>query len=678
MRKSFFRHLLSALACFLVLILVGCFPEQEQKESRVVVDFSNPAQQKIYNFQDRLLADSLSNYFQHEDPTIQFLSTLSFASLGKENALPHINELIKQLDDERIEIRSAAAYALGQIGDNRAEQALIKSFERDDSLNNAASVNRTILEAVGKCGRIENLKAMASVSTYNPTDTLLLEGQALGIYRFGLRGITDKIGTDLMVKFVSDKSYPVSVQLIGAHYLFYNRSLDLEPHLSRLLDAFQDNEDPRIRMVLAVVLGRSKSIVAMQILLSQYPREQDYRVKCNIIRALGNFDYREVEATISSALGNNNYHIANTAAGFFLENGIARDARNYLQKGLSDSTLLEDVRFKLLGAANKYLPISMEGTRGRLVRTLESTYNNTNDIETRSKVLESLSEFGWYYRIIYNLTEGTSEPLILSKVTQLLGKIISRKDFDSFFGLSKRRVRREIAEMLREAIESKDPGAISEAAKILASPELDLKEYFEYYTFLSVAQVQLTLPKETEAYNDLQSAIDLFSGVSKPLKLIPKFNHPINWDIYNEMGTNCKVTLNTDKGKITILLDALKAPGSSINFFQLAKTGFFDGKRFHRVVSNFVIQGGCPRGDGYGSLDYTIRSELIPSYYDQGGMVGMASAGPHTEGTQFFITHAPTPNLDGKYTLFAKVIEGMDVIHAVQPGTIIKSVSISN
>ena len=119
-----------------------------------------------------------------------------------------------------------------------------------------------------------------------------------------------------------------------------------------------------------------------------------------------------------------------------------------------------------------------------------------------------------------------------------------------------------------------------------------------------------------------------------------------------------------------------QAPGSVINLIQLAKDKFFDNKVFHRVVPNFVVQGGCPRGDGYGSLDYSIRSELVPFSYDTAGILGMASAGNHTEGTQFFITHNAALHLDGRYTIFGKVLQGMDVVDAIQVGDRITDVKI--
>ena len=105
-----------------------------------------------------------------------------------------------------------------------------------------------------------------------------------------------------------------------------------------------------------------------------------------------------------------------------------------------------------------------------------------------------------------------------------------------------------------------------------------------------------------------------------------------------------------------------------VNFVQLVRTGFYNGKRFHRVVPGFVTQGGDPGGDGYGGLDFTIRTETPPLYYDGPGYIGMASAGPHTEGVQFFFTHAAAPHLDGRYTIFGRVTEGLDAVLALRRG----------
>ncbi|MDH5399861.1 MAG: peptidylprolyl isomerase [Cyclobacteriaceae bacterium] len=128
-----------------------------------------------------------------------------------------------------------------------------------------------------------------------------------------------------------------------------------------------------------------------------------------------------------------------------------------------------------------------------------------------------------------------------------------------------------------------------------------------------------------------------------------------------------KVRITTSKGEIVLRMLINEAPGAVANFLQLIEKGYYNGLTFHRVVPDFVVQGGCHRGDGWGGEDYSIRSELGPQRYQEGS-VGMASAGKDTEGTQWFITHSPTPHLDGRYTIFAQVTEGMEVIHTLEIG----------
>ena len=115
------------------------------------------------------------------------------------------------------------------------------------------------------------------------------------------------------------------------------------------------------------------------------------------------------------------------------------------------------------------------------------------------------------------------------------------------------------------------------------------------------------------------------------------------------------------------------APYTVLSFLKLAARHFYDGLPFHRVVPNFVVQGGDPRGDGWGGPDYSIRSEFSLLRFER-GMLGMASAGKDTEGSQFFITHSPQPHLDGRYTIFGRVRDGMDLVDRLQVGDTITTV----
>jgi cyclophilin family peptidyl-prolyl cis-trans isomerase len=136
-----------------------------------------------------------------------------------------------------------------------------------------------------------------------------------------------------------------------------------------------------------------------------------------------------------------------------------------------------------------------------------------------------------------------------------------------------------------------------------------------------------------------------------------------------------RAILHTRHGRIEIHLNIVEAPLTTASFMDLARRGFYDGLTFHRVVPHFVIQGGDPRGDGNGGPGYTQRCEIGQRPYGR-GTVGMALSGKDTGGSQFFITHSPTPHLDGGYTVFGWVAAGMEAVDRIRPGDVIERVEI--
>jgi cyclophilin family peptidyl-prolyl cis-trans isomerase len=126
--------------------------------------------------------------------------------------------------------------------------------------------------------------------------------------------------------------------------------------------------------------------------------------------------------------------------------------------------------------------------------------------------------------------------------------------------------------------------------------------------------------------------------------------------------------MHTDKGDIKLQLFADKTPKTVNNFVFLAREGFYDGTMFHRVIADFMAQGGDPTGTGRGGPGYRFEDEFHPSLkHSKPGMLSMANAGPGTNGSQFFITHVPTPWLDNKHSIFGQVVEGMDVLMSIPP-----------
>ena len=138
-------------------------------------------------------------------------------------------------------------------------------------------------------------------------------------------------------------------------------------------------------------------------------------------------------------------------------------------------------------------------------------------------------------------------------------------------------------------------------------------------------------------------------------------------------------TFETSKGTIRVQLTDDKTPKTVENFEKLAKEGFYDGLKFHRVIADFMIQGGCPRGDGMGGPGYTFEDEFHPDLkHDGPGVLSMANAGPNTNGSQFFITHVATPHLDGKHSVFGRVVEGQATVDSIQQGDVIERITIAD
>ncbi len=137
-------------------------------------------------------------------------------------------------------------------------------------------------------------------------------------------------------------------------------------------------------------------------------------------------------------------------------------------------------------------------------------------------------------------------------------------------------------------------------------------------------------------------------------------------------------TFTTNKGTIRVELFEDKVPKTVANFEKLITDGFYDGLSFHRVIAQFMIQGGCPQGTGTGGPGYSFEDEFHPDLkHDGPGILSMANSGPNTNGSQFFITHVPTPHLNGKHSVFGRVLEGQDIVDAIEQGDVMEKLTVT-
>lgn len=651
-------------------IIISCVPPKDSNSNNEAKqDFSNPLSQRIYKLQQEQNLDSLLYFIESDDPMARFCATRAFASFKTPAAIPAIRMILK---DTIQAIKEEAVYVAGQLGDSTLANDVVSQFKADLTQDVNLALNKNILEAVGKIGTAVHLSFLSSSKPYPAEYTLLNEGKAHAYYQFALRGITNDDGTAEVIRFATEK-HSDETRLMAANYLLRVKELDLEENKFQLLQALFKEENPNVRMGLSAAVAKSGSAEIIKPFLDHLNKEEDYRVVVNGIRNLGSFKYIDIIDPVLGFLTHKNSHVAAAATEYLKANGQTSDARFYLE----NLPKIKDpiVKLKLQGAVLSVFDQYYKRSRGRIVKTLEDQFAQEEDPYIKREIIAALGSNPYNYEIIDKLGLQDSSIIVQSKATEVLGNVLT-----DYLPSKTRGTQRYLAPIifkyLTKAIQSGDAGMISGAAYALANYD---KQYLTRYvpdTLFTDAFNKLEFPKNLEPMQYLADAHNLYFPESKIT--LPKSETRRSYinDNFGDFNSTYTAVIETEKGEIQVELFMDHAPETALNFIDLSEQDYFDNKIFHRVVSNFVIQTGCPRGDGYGSENFTIRSELSPKRFLDEGYIGMASAGIHTEGTQWFITHSPTPHLSGRYTLFGKVKVGMNVVHAMEEGIKITSVSI--
>lgn len=658
------------LTIFYFLMFSSCVPDTSIKKTDISYTIDDAEVRNIFDLQDQQKINELYPYLKSDNPSLRYLAAMAFASIKNPVANDSLFTILK---DPIEEVRSAAAYAIGQNGDNKAVFRLIAAFRNKDTLDVNSYFNSTILESIGKIGDKKELKNISTVTSYRDNDTLLLLGQSRSIFQFALRNLVLPEGTNRMVQLLDNTKIPSNVRLIAAHYLARAKELDLSPYTSRIVSAYNQEKDDNIKMTIATAMGKNIDTTFVPALISSYNNSLDYRVKINIIKALAKYPYLVRKELLFSAIKDENIHVAATAAEVLQNNGFVEDVPSYAL--LDTITTPWQVRAYMNGAVLANASLYFTKYKNAFSERIVTNLNSAKSPYEKAAYMLALSQDPYNYFLITNLYKQESSSIVKQAALEGLGNILKNPLFYKAFGNEYGKVKSIIQSTLLDALNSQDIGLISVASNIIMDPVTQYKAWFPNSEFLQNIQNDLKLPKDIETYNDLGKCIAYLKDTTfTPKKVV--FNNPIDWSFLEGRSDSSVVAIKTSKGVLRVQLFPNISPGSVSNFLKLVGSKFYNGKIFHRVVPNFVVQIGCPRGDGYGGLDYTIRSELTQGYYDKEGYLGMASAGNHTESTQWFITHSPTPHLDGKYTLFGKVISGMDVVHSMQVGDVINEIII--
>lgn len=624
-----------------LLWLVACTTQPDS-----VNKFSDPLLRTIYTLQDKRTTDSLLLILSHKNSIYRKEAALAFASVQDTAAAEALSHSL--LHDSNSEIRSSAAFALGQTPCVISSDALTKSLSQEkDEL-----VLREVLEALGKALPTNQL---TTLTAYQPKNNNTEAGKAWGIYRLGLRRITDSIVVKAAYQNLGSTNEET---LLAATHFFARTTLADFKDDQGLLQKSCNHSNLFVRMAGTQGLRNVKTD-AVRLLLQQKTTDADERVRVSAVRALRSFAFPDVKETLFKSLGDKSLQVR-VAVAEALNNFATKDAAHQL-KLMADSA--SDWRVQ----STLYEVVASLDPQPATFESIKLTYEQASNSYHKAALLNVLGRSANNVAFVGKELIGASDPIILSSAAQSLTSCNNATDF-------KEKDKPVLLQWYQQAIAKGDAAVTGIIAQVLGDSAKNYKPLIKDVSFLKEARAKLSLPKDNESIQPLEAALAYLED-REAEEVKNEFNHPIDWDLVNTIPENQTVLIKTTKGDIILNLLVNEAPGSVANFVMLATQHYFDEKFFHRVVPNFVIQAGCNRGDGYGSEPYSIRSEFTNRRYKEGS-VGMASAGKDTEGTQWFITHSPTPHLDGRYTIFAEVTSGMEVVNAIEVGDKIIEVGI--
>ncbi|MBL6446136.1 peptidylprolyl isomerase [Fulvivirga sp. 29W222] len=651
MSKFLYNLYNSGWLLLLICVIAACQTKVEKPANISLNKYSDSILIQIYDYQDKRDTKNLLSYFNHENSDYRKAAAEAFGSVQDSLAIPMLSHL---LYDSSSQVRRAAAYALGQSYDSSAVLHLTRALQGEDSV----FVRKELLEALGKVVTQPQIQLLY----HHPVPTTKeKEGMAWGLYRAAIRNVHDGAAIRLGVSLL-DGSNSYEARLGAAHLLARGKNLDLKRYQNSLITAATQDISPLVRMAVATALRNIPTEKTRNTLAKLAGKDLDYRVRVNALRSLTAFDFEKINSVVFESLNDTNINVAITAAGIIEAKASNKDQDLITENALKAHSL--KIKTMLLGTALK-----LADDKAPLVDSIKQMYNGSHNSYFKADLLSALGNALISYEFLITQTYSEKHPAITTAGISALAKLRSTESFPE-------ELEPAFTDVFKQAIESEDIAMITITSDLLTNPEFNLKEAYDSVDFLYEAKSRLSLPKDNEAIQSLNKAIAYFEGTIAK-EVINEYNHPIDWELVKSLSKDQKVVVETERGNIELRLMVEESPGSVSNFVALAQKGYFNGKNFHRVVPNFVVQGGCNRGDGYGGEDYSIRSELANLRYTE-GTIGMASAGKDTEGTQWFITHSPTPHLDGRYTIFAQVTDGMDVVHQLQVGDTIQSVNLKN
>ena len=676
----------------LVLIALGCCVQlHAQDDPETLRKARLEKTEIILRIQDRrtLHDGKLISLLSDPDPLVRRRAFLAYGSIQDTTALPLLTQ---GLSDPDLGVQEAAAFAIGQTGYVLSEVRR-KDLEHDLLWNrlHSTQVPELLIEEIGKFGTADGLQDLI-IRIGNNYPRIHETGMTMAIARFAIRGVTDPGAVRYLLAGVRLAAQPswqslYALQRIGDHP---ETRADIE-HLALL----RQSADPLVRMHLAALLGKIQNQrVAREPLIRLATSDGDWRVRVNALRALAACPVASDPSVLDvfrRAFYDGNMQVALAAITAIKSSDItAADSAGNARE------VLQHLGRMVTNRGNEFpwqYQAEAAGTLARLLRASALPFfpaQSWPNPHLRADLLRAMGATG------DSAVAGTllaalddDETLIQCGALEGLGELAALRPTDKTLCTSVRSV-------LPELCGTEDVALVATAARMLADtlfadhqsmavllrliPELqgadDVEALIEVITALGALGDSRAVPDLLEILSTSErtvaaqaaAALQRITGrdYSSRIGAREPFYTDFDFAFLRSLPDTIRVTISTARGDIQAELYRDLAPFTIMSILKLsAQRGFYRGLSFHRVVPNFVVQGGCPRGDGWGGPGYTIRSEFSRAHYLT-GTIGIASAGKDTEGSQFFITHSPQPHLDGRYTIIGRVVDGQHIVDSIQ------------
>ncbi|MGI4832927.1 MAG: peptidylprolyl isomerase [Janthinobacterium lividum] len=616
--------------------------------------YADATRRRIATAQDERNTAALLPFLVDKNVVYRAAAALAFGSVQDTTAVP---ALLPLLADKSVTVRRAAAFALGETGNKTATEALGQRLAKATDYQEKKALG----EALGRCVPRASVPLLWQSLPAAP-DTASRTALAWGLYRAALRGLATPELVRQAAATLGQAKAPLAARRGASAALVRARGAGVDSALAQvalpvLLKAMAADPDYFVQANCASTLGRLRRRGVLPALLAA-TNQADFRVRIAALRALPARPYAVSTAAVEPALRRELPQEALAAAEWLLRTRPDSLAPASDLLALARRTPHFRARTTVLQAALRY---AAPPERLAVADTIRQRLARTTSPYEKAALLTALSEDPAQFDFLAQQAQQLAPPLVVPGTA--LGALVALRGKKEFPAVRQA----DFTAVLRRALASGDVTQLGIAAEALANSALVPAPGPDDLAALRQAQARLTLPRDVEAWLGIQQALDKITKAPSPTAPPATPRQPIDWAAVQRVPVGQRVRFITTKGLVIMVLKVEEAPGSVATFAQLVQRHFYDGLYFHRVVADFVAQGGDPRGDGSGSLPATLRSEF--SYLTYGtGAVGLASAGKDTESCQFFFTHLPTPHLDGRYTIFAQVVEGQAVVQRLEVG----------